>query len=148
MTGDDLTVRTPLFDRLVGGGRTLDRRGLRESVRRELETLFNTRSTFPARRLSGAPLTVIDYGIPPLTTYSARNPNDHVELAAALRLAIETYEPRLRAVRVRAIPTEREDIALAIVIEAELLAENVREPVSFEIEVDLRQGTVNVHAGA
>src|SRR3954452_16317171 len=103
---DDLNVRTPLFDRLTGEERTLDRQGLRDSVRRELELLFNTRSSFPSRRLPGAPLTVIDYGIPPLADFSARSTDDQNRLAAALRDAIAAFEPRLASVRVRAIPPE------------------------------------------
>lgn len=145
---DELNVRTPLFDRLVGGERTLDRRGLRESVRRELELLFNTRSFFPAHRLPGAPLTVIDYGIPPLTDFSPRNPTHQEDLAAALRIAVETYEPRLRAVRVRVIPPPEDQIALAVSIEAELIADAVPEPVSFVLGIDVREGKVEVNGGA
>ncbi|HWS71409.1 MAG TPA: type VI secretion system baseplate subunit TssE [Thermoanaerobaculia bacterium] len=148
MKAHEVNVRTPLFDRMAEEERTLDRRGLRESVRRELEALFNTRSSFPAHRLPGAPLTVIDYGIPPLTNYSTRNPNDHDSLAAALRLAVETFEPRLRGVRVHVIPPAHDDIALAIVLEAQLVVDEVREPVMFQLNVDLRLGMVGVDARA
>jgi type VI secretion system lysozyme-like protein len=143
---DESHVRTPLFDRLVGGERTLSIRGLRESVRRELELLFNTRSSFPSRRLPGAPLTVIDYGIPPLADFSARNTDDQNKLAAALRDAIAAFEPRLAAVRVRAVPPEVDQMYIEFAIEADhLVAENVREPVSFAITV--RNGLVQVDAG-
>jgi type VI secretion system lysozyme-like protein len=145
---EGLNVRTPLFDRLAGGQRTLDRDGLRQSVRRELELLFNTRSSFPAHRLAGAPLTVIDYGIPPLTDFSARNPNDHETLATALRTAIETFEPRLASVRVQIIPPEDDSISLTVTIQAELIIDTVREPVSFVAGVDFRQGTVRIDARA
>jgi len=155
---NELNVRTPLFDRLTqrveapsdarvaGGERTLDRRGLLASVRRELELLFNTRSSFPAHRLPGAPLTVIDYGIPTLTDYAARNPNHQNELAEALRIAIAAYEPRLAAVRVQVIPPPEDQIFLNVSIEGELIADSVREPVSFLLGVDLRQTTVTVDA--
>jgi len=142
----ELNVRTPLFDRLAGGERTLDRRGLRESVRRELELLFNTRSSFPAHRLAGMPLTAIDYGIPALTDFAARNPNHQSELAAALRIAIETYEPRLAAVRVNVVPPAEDQISLQVAIEAELIADAVREPVSFVLGVNLREQKVEIDA--
>lgn len=140
-------VRTPLFDRLAGQERTLDRSALRESVRRELELLFNTRSTFPSRRLPGAPLTVIDYGIPPLTSFAVRSLKDQHDLADALRIAIEIYEPRLAAPRVEiAPPAEGETMALLVEIRAELAAGAVREPVTFVVDVDLRQQKVGVDA--
>ena len=142
----ELNVRTPLFDRLAGGERTLDREGLRESVRRELGLLFNTRSSFPSRRLGDVPLTVIDYGIPALTDFSAANADDQTRLAAALRMAIEAFEPRLASVRVIVTPPVADAIALTVSIEATLVADGVREPVSFAVDVDLRQGTLNVGA--
>jgi type VI secretion system lysozyme-like protein len=144
---DDLNVRTPLFGRLTGGERTLDRQGLRDSVRGELELLFNTRSSFPSRRVPGAPLTVIDYGIPPLTDYAARNSDHQTELAAALRTAIEAFEPRLASVRVLVIPPEEDTIALTVTIQADLVIDSVREPVSFVVGADLQQGTWTIDAG-
>lgn len=144
---DDLNVRTPLFDRLTGGERTLDRQGLRDSVRRELEQLFNTRSSFPSRRVPGAPKTVIDYGIPTLTDYAARNTNDQSELAAALRIAIEAFEPRLASVRVLIAPPEEDGIAINVTIQADLVIDSVREPVSFVAGADLQQGTWTIDAG-
>src|SRR6266849_69087 len=143
----ELNVRTPLFDRLAGGARTLDRPGLMESVRRELEMLFNTRSSFPSRRLAGLPLTVIDYGIPLLTDYAARNPIDQAALEVALRTAIEAFEPRLASVRVHVPPPAEDSIALSVVIQAEIIADAVREPVSFKVDVDSQQGTVKIDAG-
>jgi type VI secretion system protein ImpF len=139
----ELNVRTPLFDRLAGGARTLDLIGLRESVRRELELLFNTRSSFPSHRLPGAPLTVIDYGIPPLVNLAARNIQDQDELAGALREAITAFEPRLDSVRVRVVPPPADQMYLELSIEAELIADAVRQPVSFGIAV--RGETVEVH---
>src|ERR1051325_5709685 len=91
-------VRMPLFDRLVDRDRflsrelvqmrTLDRRGVRESVRRELEQLFNTRCPIPAHRLGSRPRTVIDYGIPDFSTFSARNFDDRKRIAEILRKAV------------------------------------------------------------
>ena len=144
---NDFNVRTPLFDRLAGGERTLNRQGLKDSVRRELELLFNTRSSFPSRGIPGAPLTVIDYGIPQLSDFAARNPNDQAALATALRVAIEAFEPRLASVRVLISPPAGDSLGLTVTIQADLIANSVREPVSFMIEGDRRQGTWSVNAG-
>lgn len=141
-------VRTLLFDRLGGGERTLDRGGVLESLRRELELLFNTRSSFPSQRLEGFPLTVIDYGLPALTYFSSRNPEHQNQLAAMMRVAIETYEPRLAGVQVRAVTPPDDELFLRLEISGQLVADTVSEPVSFVAGVDPRTETVTLDARA
>jgi type VI secretion system protein ImpF len=151
-------VRTPLFDRLVDRDprlrrevrplRTLDRRGLRESVCRELERLFNTRCPIPAHRLAGRPRTVLDYGIPDLSGFSPRSEEDRGRLADILRRAVEAYEPRLAGVRVRLDPAPGDDLALSGSIHAILITDSVPEPVSFLTVLQLKEGEVQVHAGS
>jgi type VI secretion system protein ImpF len=153
-----IEVRAPLFDRLVDRDprlrrevrplRTLDRRGLRESVRRELELLFNTRCPFPAHRLAGRDLSVIDYGIPDFSAFSPRSFEDRERLADLLRRAVEAFEPRLARVQVRIEPVPGDDLALQGSIAALLLTEPVPEPVSFETVLQMKEGKVEVHAGA
>ena len=153
-----IEVRTPLFDRLVDRDprlrrevrpmRTLDRRGLKESVRRELELLFNTRCPFPAHRLTGRERSVIDYGIPDFSLFSARSFEDRERLAELLRCAVEAFEPRLADVRVHVEPVSGDDLALAASIAALLLVDSVPEPVLFETVLQMREGRVEVHAGA
>ena len=157
MTEKKVEVRTPLFDRLVDKDRflrnelrpmrTLDRRGVKESVRRELEQLFNTRCPVPSHRLVGRVRTVIDYGIPDFSTFSARNQDDWGRMAEILRRAIEIYEPRLAQVRVAVERADGDDFALVAQIEAVLVTENVPEPVSFTTVLQTKEGTAEVHAG-
>lgn len=157
MGSQKIEVRMPLFDRLVDRDprlrhelrptRTLDRRGLRESVRRELEQLFNTRCPFPAHRLPIGPRTVLDYGVPDFTVFSARSFDDRVRLAELLRRTIEAFEPRLIDVQVSLDPQPGDDLSLAGIIEAKLLTDTVPEPVSFETALDMKEGKVEVHAG-
>ena len=153
-----IEVRTPLFDRLVDRDpwlrrevgrpqRTLDRRGLRESVRLELERLFNTRCPLPAHRLADRPRSVIDYGIPELTGFSARNVEDRDRLAELFRRAVEAFEPRLEGVRLRFEPVPGDDLSLAGYVEGLLRTDNVPEPVSFLTSVETRSGKVEIHAG-
>ena len=104
MATQKIEVRMPLFDRLVDRDprlphelrptRTLDRRGLRESVRRELEQLFNTRCPFPAHRLPIRERSVIDYGVPDFSVFSPRSYDDRVHLAELLRRTFHR-RPRL-----------------------------------------------------
>ena len=144
----------PLFDRLVDRDRflgeervqmrTLDRRGVRESVRRELEQLFNTRCPIPSHRLGNRERTVIDYGIPDFSTFSARNPDDHKRIAEILRKAIEAYEPRLAQVRVIIEPIAGDDFALGGSIEAVLVVDNAQEAMLFPTMLQMKEGSIAV----
>ena len=150
-----MQVRTPLFDRLTDRDpllrrelkpmRTLDRRGLRESVRRELEQLFNTRCPVPQHHLIGRERTVIDYGIPDLSIFSARSFDDRGRIAEILRKAIEAYEPRLANPRIVVEQVPGEELALMARIEAMMVTETVPEPVSFLTVLQLKEGEVSVH---
>lgn len=137
-------ARAPLFERLIDRDpgstweprpfKTLDRRGLRESVRRELERLFNTRCPLPADRLRGRERTVIDYGVPDLSVLAPGDHSDRLRLAAILREAIEAYEPRLARVRVTvdgpsSVPARGN--ALHARVEAVLVFDEVAESISF-----------------
>lgn len=155
---ESTTVRMPLFDRLADDEtwvsweprprRTLDRMGLRDSVRRELEQLFNTRSPLPVHHLSPGDRSVIDYGIPDLSEYAPRNADDRSLLAETLRRAIVAFEPRLSEVRVRMSEQQVAARTLVAVVDAAILVDDVREPVSFELVVGLNDGKVLVDARA
>ncbi len=134
-------VRAPLFDRLVDldpklrrelkPRRTLDRGELRKSVRRELVRLLNTRCPLPARRLEGRERTVIDYGIPDFGSFSPRNQADRERLARVIAETIESYEPRLHRVRVELSPSAAQVGRLEGLIHADLVVDDVAEPISF-----------------
>ena len=151
-----MEARTPLFDRLVDRApklrhevrpaRTLDRRGLQESVRRELERLLNTRGPFPAHRLADRPRSVIDYGRPERTGFSAHRIEDRDRLAELIRRTIEAFEPRLSDVRVRLEPVPGDALLLMGSLEGLLQFEGVTEPVSFHTAVETRTGKVEVDA--
>lgn len=111
--------------------RTLTPGELRESVRRELERLLNTREPLPSRTLGDRTRTVIDYGVPDFSSYSPRSHDDRQRLAEALRQAIDAYEPRLQQARVAVEPVPGDDQALVGRIDALLVVEEVHEPISF-----------------
>lgn len=136
----DYNVRRPLFDRLTDyapdheearPARALDRRGLRESVRAQLEEVLNTRCPLPQKRLEDRPRTILEYGIADLTTFAAGNYEDCRRLAELLRRTIEAYEPRLSDVRVTIEPPAADRLRLEGRIEAVLRVGTVHEPVSF-----------------
>lgn len=144
-------TRRPLFDRLVdaepwehhdlgsAGGRTvertLDKRGVLESIRRELMRLFGTRSPrlFSELEELDRVRTVLDYGIPEVAQLSPARPEDRERLAEVLRRTVEAYEPRLRHVTVDVERIPEQPQALAIRIGGELRVESVWEPVWFPV---------------
>lgn len=112
------------------------REGLRESVARELSRLLNTRCPLTPAELAGRPRTVLEYG---LADWSPAHAHDSAALSvleAEARRAIESYEPRLREVRVRAEPLTGRDREVRLTVDGVLAVEGGgREPVSFPLVV-------------
>ena len=80
---------------------------------------------------AGSVQTLPDYGLPDLNDM---NRSLHESLSQS-RLLIErfirAYEPRLKHVRVTALPRDHDPLAQAFVIEATLTVEGVKQPVVF-----------------
>jgi len=153
----EIHVRAPLFDRLTDLNphprsaveprplRTLDRQGLRESVRRELERLLNTRSSLSVDRLVQREiLTVLEYGIPDLSAYSAGEPEDQKLLATVVARAVAAFEPRLRNVQVVFERLDTTGRLAEIRIEGRLGLDEVSEPIAFPTLLSVKSGEAQV----
>lgn len=148
-------ARASLIDRLVDFHpqlyrearplRTLTRKKLKESIRRDLVWLFNTRTSIPAHLFDNRDLTVIDYGIPDFGSYSPANSDDRDLLAKRLTRAISFFEPRLKNVRIDVEPAMPNEKMLRVIIDAVMVVESVREPVSFLTVLQAKIGTWEVH---
>jgi len=125
--------------------RTLTREELKESVRRDLEWLLNTRTSFPGFLLDDKDLTVIDYGIPDFGSYSPANPDHQKLLAKRITRSISVFEPRLRKVRVTVESEMADEKTLRINIDAVLVVESFREPVSFHTVLQSQTGTLEIY---
>jgi type VI secretion system lysozyme-like protein len=149
--------RALLFERLVDTEprsreeeaqpfRVLDVRTLKESVRRELARLLNTRRHAPRGGEPNADekMTVLDYGVPDFSSLSASSGDDQNRLAALVAAAITAFEPRLEGVRVHVERLRQEDRALLLRVEARLVVGTVAEPVSFPILVRGKSGEAEV----
>lgn len=154
---DRVNVHVPLFDRLLSEGtgtlgdmagphRSFGRHDLIESVRRELERLFNTRCSLPAHELDERERTVLDYGLPDFSHLSPLRGEDRERLIASLKQAIRAYEPRLCDVEVVVGKFTRETQSFELRIDAVLVVDNVRESVSFRSVLPANQGKAEVHA--
>jgi type VI secretion system protein ImpF len=150
-----LAARASLIDRLVDRNprsqweapplRTLDREELKESLRRDVEWLLNTHTSLPGYLIDDKELTVIDYGIPDFGLYSPANSNHQRLLAHRIRRSIEAFEPRLRNVQVTVEPEMPDEKALRIHINALLVVEPFREPVSFQTVLQGQTGKLEIH---
>ncbi|MFH1350718.1 MAG: type VI secretion system baseplate subunit TssE [Pseudomonadota bacterium] len=148
-------VRASLIDRLVDLDprsegearplRTLTREELRESLRRDLNWLLNTRTSLPGHLVDDRELTVIEYGIPDFGSYSPQNPDHQALLAKRITRSLSAFEPRLKNVRLIVEPEMPDENALRIRIDAEMVVDQVREPVSFETVFQTKNGTWEVH---
>lgn len=125
-------MKASVFDVLQGtfaNGRPVDSvsedRRLLWSVVSNLNRLFNTRR--------GTLGHLPDYGLPDLLTVYRDAPRTADELRRAVKESIETYEPRLRRVRVRKRETDAYTMRLVFIVTGELKnGENVRFETTFE----------------
>jgi type VI secretion system protein len=111
-------------------GRTIhaDARLRADSVLANLRHLLNSRhGVTPIRS---------DYGIPDLTEVVHNFPEAIGQMRAAIRAAIEKYEPRLRRVSVRHVDSPDDPLALRFEITAELVSSDERTSVWFETRID------------
>jgi len=120
----------------------------RQSVRRDLECLLNTRSPFPrlAEEFVEAKKSVLAYGLPDFSSYAALAGahgeqslmNDPLVLAEAIQEAIEFFEPRLTQVVVTPIgDTGRREPIVRLRVDARLRLDPADEPISFDIAMPL-----------
>jgi type VI secretion system lysozyme-like protein len=147
--------RALLFERLAGGDPPAAREGarpfrvhetasLKESVRRELVRLLNTRSSAGINSRGGGEMSVLDYGVPDFTALSALSGDDRSKLSAAVAQVITAFEPRLRDVRVTSEGLRSNDRALILRLDAMLVVGEHSEPVSFPLLVRAGAGGVEL----
>lgn len=119
--------------------RVHDVRALKESVRRELARLLNTRR-HPRAGAGEGGMTVLDYGLPDFSPLSATSGDDQNRLASEVAAAVAAFEPRLADVRVRVERVQGEDRALLLRVEGRLAVGTLAEPVSFPVLVRAKSG--------
>lgn len=147
-------ARVPFIDRLVDINpgeiqesrpfRSMDRHKLKQAVHRDLTWLLNTRTPLPASIFDEKELTVIDYGIPDFGSYSPANAEHLALLAKRITRAISAFEPRLQNVHVIVEPEMADEKTLNLIIDAMLIADSVREPVSFMTVLQSKKGTMEL----
>jgi len=104
-----------------------DSRRIVDSVLRHLQRILNTKQ-------GNVPIAE-DYGVPDFTDFLDDLPDSVREIEKTLRLTIQKYEPRLKAVKVNLIPQEEDLLSLRFQIVAKLTTES-KTQVLFETIID------------
>lgn len=109
-------------------------RELKQSVRRDLEWLLNTRSFIDDidENLEEVRKSVIVFGLPDFTGLSAKSHSEQKRLSKAIETAIKTFEPRFLDLKVSLEPVSSVDRLLKFHIEASLDTEPTPEPIAFD----------------
>jgi type VI secretion system protein ImpF len=137
-----------IVDRLVrpsGPNNRTDIASLKETVRRDLESLLNTRRS-SNEEYEEYPLlseSVRNFGIPDFSTHELRQRGRGERVASSIAEAIRIYEPRLYNVSVTVLEESGmpEDTAsLAFRIRAELRVLNLRERIRVRAFLDEGSG--------
>jgi type VI secretion system protein len=111
-----------------------DPRRVTDSVLRHLQRLLNTKE-------GNVPIAE-DYGVPDFTDFLHSYTDSVREMERTLRLVIQKYEPRLKAVRVSFVPQDESALSLSFQITARLSTEE-KTQVLFETRVD-SEGKIEV----
>jgi len=108
---------------------------LRQSVRRDLENLLNTRCRVGKLPddLKELPKSLVDYGLPDFRAVDVQGADGRQRLRAMIERVIRTYEPRFKTVQVQVLDnSDRLDRTLRFRVDAMLHAEPAPEPVVFD----------------
>ena len=111
-------------------GRTIHENTARlaESVLANLRRLLNSRT--------GIAPGALDYGIPDLSDFVYNMPESQTRIRAAIKAAVEKYEPRLRRVTVKHVIDGNDPLILRFDVTAELVTSEDRASVRFETRFD------------
>jgi len=123
---------------------------LKNSVRRDLEWLLNTRriAELPDEGLKEVNRSTYTYGLPDLSSVSVGSSGDRNRLVRNILATINLFEPRLANVRLVLVETPdsgKKDVRLRI--EAMLRMDPVPEPISFDTVIELKSGSCHLSGG-
>jgi type VI secretion system protein ImpF len=156
----ETTITVSLLDRLIDVepdnrmenplSRAQSVRLLKNSVRRDLEWLLNTRRIAdpPDEGLKEVNRSTYVYGLPDLSAISIGSSGDRNRLVRQLLATISMFEPRLANVRVVLVETPdsgKKDVRMRI--EAILRMDPVPEPISFDTVIELKSGSCHLSGG-
>lgn len=136
---DRLLDDRPEETREAPASRQTSLRLLKQSVRRDLEWLLNTRLDPGAPSEEGTEVarSLAAFGLPDFSTRDVRGGMDQEQLRRTIEEAVARFEPRLEAVQVTLETLSAVDRTVRFRIEARLRVEPVPEPVTFDSVLQL-----------
>lgn len=144
-------VTQSILDRLMSveewpTTRAQSTRFFRDALKRDLEWLLNTRQP-PLKELAGYPgakASVINYGLPDISSLGLSNAADHRALRIAIEGCLRNYEPRLMDVRVTLEGSDSVDRRLRFHIEGNMKLDPAPEEITFDTVLELTSGEYKV----
>ena len=150
-TKSEILITQSLVDRLTETEQWPDTRAssismYRESMKRDLEWLLNTRKPV-IPELEGYPATaasVLSFGLPDLHSFDGSSGREQNALTVALEKCIRTFEPRINQPRVFLTRTDMLSRSLRFHIEGQITYENMDEEVKFDTVLEMISGEYEV----
>jgi type VI secretion system protein ImpF len=153
---NEIRITPSVLDRLIdyepelshepSASRAKSLRQLKQTVRRDLEYLLNTRQVaggLPAG-LKELNNSVAAYGLPDFSAVNVNSPEEQTRLRRVLETTIGIFEPRLKGVKVTLEPLRGTERALRFRVDARLQVEPTPEPVTFDTVLQLHSGEYKV----
>jgi len=122
-------------------------RALRASIRRDLESLLNTRFHIaePSDAFPQLGNSLLNYGLPDLATVNIMNIETRNEFIRALEKTLQYFEPRFKSVKVSFLEhDDHTDRTLRFRIDAVIYADPLPEIIVFDSIFESVTRTVNV----
>jgi type VI secretion system protein ImpF len=143
---DRLLDDRPEETREAPASRQTSLRLLKDSVRRDLEWLLNTRwdPGAPSPGQSEIGQSVAAFGLPDVAAVNVHTAEGREGLKQAVETAVRVFEPRLEGVRVALENVSQNERAVTFRIEAQLRVEPAPEPVVFDTMLQAGSGGFRV----
>lgn len=122
-------------------------KNLRNSVRRDLENLLNTRHRImePAEELKQLELSLLNYGLPDLATVNMSDIDKKQQFIENFESILRDYEPRFKSVKVSLQDnTDKLDRNVRFRIDATLYADPYPEVIVFDSVMEPVTRSINV----
>ena len=149
-------LRLPLLDRLLDEEpkikteapmtRSASLARLKTAVRRDLESLLNTRRTPDSIPEGSVEIlrSVYYYGLPDITSMPANFLYEQGKLLQSIETAVKTFEGRLEGVKVSLVPVVGQSRVLRFVIDGMLRIDPLPEHVVYDASIELTSLEVSI----
>ncbi|AFU98097.1 type VI secretion system baseplate subunit TssE [Simiduia agarivorans] len=152
MQSADKKLLVPVLDRLMDQASINAQphqllKQLRESVRRDLEILFNTRfrCVSPPDGCNHLKSSLVNFGLPDLSTINLAAQEQRKRFCRDIEKAILTFEPRIKTVKVQSdSKIDPENPFITFRIEAVLHTNPAPELIIFDSALDLIKQSVDI----